>query len=120
MTPELIKLCGNQNGGLNLITERQVSDLVRLLVENVKPEKIILFGSYAKGNPGSDSDLDIAIIKDSSLPTYKRCSEIRKHLRGLKFPVDIFVFTKEEFKSWGKVKPSLIHDIIQTGKLLYG
>ena len=103
-----------------MITERQVADLVRILVENVKPEKVILFGSYAKGNPSADSDLDIAIIKDSSLPAYKRSIEIRRHLRGLKFPIDLFVFTKEEFKSWEKVRPSLIHDIIETGKLLYG
>jgi predicted nucleotidyltransferase len=49
-------------------------------------------------NPGTDSDLDIAIIKDSSLPAYKRNIEIRKHLRGLKFPIDLFVFTKEELQ----------------------
>ncbi len=103
-----------------MITERQVADLVRILVENVKPEKVILFGSYAKVNPSADSDLDIAIIKDSSLPAYKRSIEIRRHLRGLKFPIDLFVFTKEEFKSWENVRPSLIYDIIETGKLLYG
>ena len=71
-------------------------------------------------NPGTDSDLDIAIIKDLSLPAYKRSIEKRKHLRGLKFPIDLFVFTKEELHLWGKVRSSLIHDIIETGKLFYG
>lgn len=102
-----------------MITERQVAVLVRILVENVKPEKVILFGSCAKRNPGTDRDLDIAIIKDLSLPAYKRSIEIRKHLRGLKFPIDLFVFTKEELHLWGKARLSLIHDIIETGKLLY-
>jgi predicted nucleotidyltransferase len=57
-----------------LITKDQINQIVATIVKSVHPDKVILFGSYANGNPGEDSDLDLLVIKD--MP------QIRKYLRG--------------------------------------
>ena len=49
-----------------MVIQEQIDEIKRRIVENFKPEKIILFGSYADGNPKEDSDLDLLIIKDSN------------------------------------------------------
>ena len=102
-----------------MITQAQIKEVTRRIVENYKPEKAILFGSYAKGNPSVDSDLDLLVIKNSHLPRYKRGSEIRKHLRGMKIPIDLVVYTNEEIARWQDIKMAFITTAIQTGVILY-
>ncbi|MEW6619481.1 MAG: nucleotidyltransferase domain-containing protein [bacterium] len=103
-----------------IVTQEQIDEVKRRIVENIKPEKIILFGSYASGNPTKDSDLDILIIKESNLPRYKRGREIRKYLRGLKIAIDLLVYTKEEIQKWSDVKPAFITTVMEKGKVIYG
>ena len=103
----------------SVITQAQIKEVTKRIVENYKPEKVILFGSYAKGNPAVDSDLDVLVIKNSHLPRYKRGSEIRKHLRGMKIPIDLVVYTNEEIARWQDVKMAFITTAIETGVVLY-
>jgi len=102
-----------------LITQEQIEHVAKIIIDNYHPEKIILFGSYAKGTPTQGSDLDIAVIKDSSLPQHQRPREIRKYLRGICIPMDIFVYTKAEIEEWKDVKQAFITQILQTGKVVY-
>ncbi|MCI0616306.1 nucleotidyltransferase domain-containing protein, partial [bacterium] len=103
----------------SVVTQAQIKEVTKRIVENYKPEKVILFGSYAKGNPTVDSDLDLLVIKNSHLPRYKRGSEIRKHLRGMKIPIDLVVYTNEEIAKWQGVKMAFITTAIETGVVLY-
>ena len=45
-----------------MISQEKIKEVIDRIVKNINPEKIILFGSYASGNPGEDSDLDILVI----------------------------------------------------------
>ncbi|MFW6282300.1 MAG: nucleotidyltransferase domain-containing protein, partial [bacterium] len=65
-----------------MIPEKKINEVVNRIVSNVHPDKVILFGSYAEGNAGEDSDLDILVIKEMDIPRHKRSREIRKFLRG--------------------------------------
>ncbi len=103
-----------------MITQQQIDEIKRRIVENVKPEKIILFGSYAYGTPTKDSDIDILIIKESNLPRYMRGREIRKYLRGLKVAIDLLVYTKDEIQKWANIKTAFITTVMEKGKVLYG
>lgn len=103
-----------------MIAKSKISQIVKLIVKNVEPEKIILFGSYVTGNPGENSDLDLLIIKDSKIPRYKRGREIRKYLRGIGVPLDVIVYTNEEIKKWKNVKEAFITQVISQGRVLYG
>jgi len=103
-----------------MVTQEQIDEIKRRIVENIKPEKIILFGSYAEGNPKEESDLDLLIVKDSYIPRYKRGREVRKYLRGLKVSIDLIVYTKDEIQKWSNVKTAFITTVMEKGKVLYG
>lgn len=103
-----------------MISQEKINEVIDRIVKNINPEKIILFGSYAQGNPGEDSDLDILVIKEMKMPRYKRTREVKKYLRGLKIPIDVIVYTKKEIKEWEGTKTAFINQAIKRGKLLYG
>lgn len=104
---------------LNTISRDKIEETVKRIVENNNPQKIILFGSYATDDFNKHSDLDLLIIKETNLPRHKRGREIRKYLRGLKFPIDIVVYTPEEINEWKDEKHSFISKILKEGKILY-
>jgi len=103
-----------------MITQDQINNVVDIIVKNVNPEKIILFGSYAYGEPHKDSDLDMLIIKDTDEAKNKRAREIRKHSRGIKIPLDIVVYTSAEVEKWKDTPSAFIIKVMQEGRVLYG
>ncbi|NOY57818.1 MAG: nucleotidyltransferase domain-containing protein [Calditrichaeota bacterium] len=102
-----------------MITLQLLNKIVRIIVKKYNPEKIILFGSYAQGKQDEESDLDLLIIKHSDIPRYKRALPIRKHLRGMKIPIDILVYTQQEIEKWKSVNTAFITQIIEQGRILY-
>jgi len=72
-----------------MITQEQIEQVVKTIVEEYKPSKIILFGSYAYGRPTEDSDLDLLIIKDDDLSGIQRNRRVRNILKDFSIPVDI-------------------------------
>jgi uncharacterized protein len=96
-----------------------INEIINIIINNYNPNKIILFGSYAKGTQNADSDLDIIIIKDTHLPKHKRSSEVRRYLIGIIFPIDIKVYTNSEFEQEISNKYSFLRDAMITSKVLY-
>jgi predicted nucleotidyltransferase len=93
---------------------------IHRIVQNIDPLKIILFGSYAYGDPSLESDIDLlVIIKESSEPKYKRVAGLNRVLKGLNFPRDILVYTQAELDEWSDVPLAFITTILQKGKVLY-
>jgi predicted nucleotidyltransferase len=88
-------------------------------VERVRPQKIILFGSYAYGRPHADSDLDILVVMESELPRYKRAVPIYRALAGLLIPKDVLVYTPQEIESWSEVPQAFITTILKSGQVVY-
>jgi len=83
------------------------------------PEKIILFGSRARGDAHVDSDIDLLIIEHSSLPRYKRAARYRKAVAGMFVAKDIVVWSPEEIEEWKDVPNAFVTTILREGKLLY-
>jgi predicted nucleotidyltransferase len=102
-----------------MIENSKINEVVNKIASNFNPEKIFLFGSYASGSPDYDSDLDLLIIQHSELPRHRRVFEIRKSLIGIRIPIDIIVYTPEEFEIEKEVKFSFINNAIKESKLLY-
>jgi len=71
---------------------------VKKIVETLKPEKIILFGSYAYGNPTPDSDVDLLVIMKTNATQKERYLAVARLLRPRQFPVDIIVRTPKEIE----------------------
>jgi predicted nucleotidyltransferase len=102
-----------------MIDIHKINDVVNRIAFGFNPDKIILFGSYAAGNPNNDSDIDLLIIKDTDLPRHKRSFNIQKLLRGSMIPIDILVYTQKEFEQEQHNKYSFISSAIKTSKILY-
>ena len=103
-------------------TKKLISDIVEKIVSEYKPQRIILFGSYAYGTPSEESDLDIFIIKDTDSPPPDRWMEVRKILRPLNrfIPISPLIYTTCEIEERRKVRDFFIEDILEKGKVLYG
>ncbi|MRI59248.1 MAG: hypothetical protein C6H99_07070 [Epsilonproteobacteria bacterium] len=98
-------------------------DLIAEVVDRLKvlePQKIILFGSYAYGEPKELSDVDIFIVKEGI--GERRAFEVkaRKLLRDIRSPFDIFVDTPQnvEFRL-KKVKDQFYEEVFSKGKVIY-
>ena len=90
------------------------------LVQEFQPEKVILFGSHAWGQPTPDSDIDLmVIVKHSTQSDYERAVRGYRCLSGINMPKDIIVKTKEEFDFFRFVRASLEYQIAEEGKVLY-
>ena len=98
--------------------ENKVKEVIQDIIQEYKPEKIYLFGSFAWGKPTKDSDIDIFIIKKTKKDRIERQLEVRRIIKG-RLPVDILVYTPEEIEKRLKMKDFFIKDIIDKGKLLY-
>ncbi len=104
---------------LEKIDEVLVKEIVKRILRVTQPEKIILFGSYARGEADENSDVDILIIQDSNLPRYKRSTPIRLALMGLFPSKDILVYTPKEVEEWKSASTSFIASVLREGKILY-
>ena len=102
-----------------MISQNKIDDIVNKIAQNYNPEKILLFGSYANGQPNDESDLDFIIIKDTDKPRHKRGREVRKFLIGSMVPIDLKIYTPGEFESEQKSGYSFLSSIIKGTKLLY-
>ncbi|MFA6401873.1 MAG: nucleotidyltransferase domain-containing protein [Salinivirgaceae bacterium] len=102
-----------------MISEKTILNIVYRIAINVNPDKIFLFGSYASGQANEDSDVDLLIIKETSEPKFKRSIEIQRLLIGSKLPVDIVVYTKDEFEKEKGKRFSFVSSAIQGAKLMY-
>jgi len=106
---------------MKTISENLLQEITQRLVVDLKPEKVILFGSHAWGQPNDDSDLDLlVIVAESNEPPAKRATRAHRSLIGLMVPMDILVRTRAEVERHSRVYASLISEILERGKVLYG
>lgn len=103
-----------------MITQKQIDQIVKTIVNEYRPSKIILFGSFAYGNPTEDSDLDLLIIKDDDVPKIQRNRKVRRILKDFSIPIDIIVKTSQEFENLKNIIGTVIYPANKYGKVLYG
>ena len=96
-----------------------IGDIVRRIVETAQPEKIILFGSRARGDARPNSDFDLLVIKESDEPGHRRDAPLYVALAGLNVPVDVMVYTPEEVTDWSAVPQAFITTAVREGKVVY-
>ncbi len=99
--------------------ETLIDQMVRRIVDRFDPERIILFGSAARGNTGPDSDVDLLVVMAVGGLKHKKQVQIRVALHDIHIPKDIIVTTPEDFE-WRKEIPGTIeYPAVQEGKVLY-
>jgi len=101
------------------ITAAKIRKAAQKIVDEVDPEKIILFGSFAYGEPTPDSDVDLLIIMKTQLRPHARSMLVSEVLSPRPFPVDIVVRTPAEIKERLRMRDCFIEEILSKGKVLY-
>ena len=99
--------------------EQTLQTIVAKIAEAVHPQKIILFGSWARGERGPHSDIDILVIQETTLPRPQRYAQVRKLFWGMGIPMDILVYTPQEFTRYQSVPGSFTYTVAREGKELY-
>ncbi|MES2794805.1 MAG: nucleotidyltransferase domain-containing protein [Bacteroidota bacterium] len=102
-----------------MIDKKKISEIISKLVSGYNPDKIILFGSYARGKANENSDLDLFVIKDSDLTRPERTMQARKLLFGSMVPIDLIVYTPKEVNDSKNNKYSFVNEVLSSGKTLY-
>jgi len=101
-----------------MIDFRQIQDLSQRIVEKVQPERIILFGSYAYGQPTEDSDVDLLVILPfEEMPVHKAIA-IRQQVKS-PFPLDLMARTPEQIQQRLEMGDFFIQEIMKKGRVLY-
>jgi predicted nucleotidyltransferase len=96
-----------------------IQEMVRRIVEKFDPVQIILFGSYARGTAGPDSDVDLLVVIPVEGSKMDKSVEIRLALREMDLAKDIIVVTPEEAKNYRDVIGTIIYPAFHEGKILY-
>jgi len=101
--------------------EQQALDgAVRRLVDTLKPERIYLFGSQARGDADEDSDYDLMVIVPASDRTrYEREVEAYHAVWEVPIPAEVLVWTRDEFERQSAAVASLPATVLREGRLLY-
>jgi uncharacterized protein len=93
---------------------------IERIASELKPEKIILFGSYAYGDPTPDGDVDLLVIMKTKAREVDRYVAVSNLLYPRQFPVNILVKTPEEIKTESRKKGNFfMREILEKGKVLY-
>ncbi|MEP7009770.1 MAG: nucleotidyltransferase domain-containing protein [Acidobacteriota bacterium] len=97
----------------------EIQQMVRRIVSGFHPEKIILFGSYARGEEGPDSDVDLLVVMPFLGSKREKQIEIRLALQGIPVPKDIVVTSPEEFRWRQEIPGTIERPASLEGKVLY-
>ena len=101
--------------------KKLLSEVVEKLKGEYKPLRIILFGSYAFGNPTEDSDIDLLILKNTNKRKVDRFVQVKRIIYNpnCKIPISPLVYNPEELEERLRMGDDFIKEIIQKGTILY-
>jgi len=99
--------------------QEQIQKMVERIVERFQPEKVILFGSHARGDVTADSDADLLVVMNVSGSKRRQAVQIDLALEGIPLPADIIVATPDEVDKYRDCIGSIIREAIHEGKVLY-
>ena len=97
----------------------EVWSIINTIRDQYKPDKIVIFGSHASGQPTQDSDLDVLVVKETDKRDLDRVREVSALLTPRNIPVDIFVKTPQEIEQEIADENTFVKHILGKCKVVY-
>lgn len=102
-----------------MISSEQIQQAVDRLVKAANPSKVILFGSYARGDETEDSDLDLMVIEREVPNKFEEMVRLRQELRPLRIPVDVLVYSQNYVDEWGHLPGTALYWALTEGRVMH-
>jgi predicted nucleotidyltransferase len=100
-----------------------VDEAVRILVREAQPEQIILFGSYARGDARSGSDLDLLIVESEPFTKlrsrFQELVRLERALGRLPIGTDVLVYDRYEAQTFARAPNHVVARALREGRILY-
>jgi len=110
-------LSGGREGGNSMIDEQTIRQAVDRLLLAAPGAKVIVFGSLARGEADSGSDLDILVVEPHVQNAYEETLRLEEALRPLRVPVDLLVVSEEKFAYWRDTPNTIFYRALKEGRL---
>jgi uncharacterized protein len=96
-----------------------IDEVTRRLADAVPGSKVVLFGSWARGDEGPDSDLDLLVIEPTEVESPRaESSRLRRKLRGLGVSLDLIVVSVRYAQEWEDFEGTLVNEALSEGRVL--
>ena len=101
-----------------MVEMKKIRDFTSLIAREFNPERIILFGSYAYGEPSDDSDVDLLVVLPFEGKAVRKAIEIRNRINA-QMPLDLIVRTPEQVAERIAMNDCFMREIVEKGRTLY-
>lgn len=102
-----------------MVAQEKIAEAARILSAAARPRKIILFGSYGRGEPREDSDVDLLIVEAEVKDRVAEMARLNRALSPLRISVDLLVVSQDTFDYWAATPGNVYFDAINEGRVLY-
>lgn len=102
-----------------MIDSKTLKKITTRVADAAHPSKIIVFGSYARGDADENSDLDLLVIEPFVANKREEMVKLRLAVGDVGIGVDILVYSEDEVKEWGKVPGAALFTALKEGKVAY-
>ena len=96
-----------------------LDEIVQRISAVIRPRRIVLFGSAARGEMGRDSDLDLLVVVQGPVHRRALAQEIYRHLHGIPQPVDVIVVTEQDIEQYGDRVGTILRPALREGQVIY-
>jgi uncharacterized protein len=102
-----------------MVSLSDIQILADKIAREFHPEKIILFGSHARGEAQPDSDVDLMVIMNSDEHPSRTAAEITHRVHPRRYPLDLIVRSPETIRLRLRMNDWFLHDVMREGRVLY-
>lgn len=104
---------------MSTVRQEVLEQIIQRIVDVAQPERIILFGSAARGDMGSHSDVDLLVVKSGEFDQSRLVGDIYLHLHGVGQAVDVLVVIPEQVERYQHTHCLIIAPALREGKEVY-
>lgn len=102
------------------VTEERILEIGRKIGREFRPQEVVLFGSYARGDQTADSDIDLLVVFPHSVDKATEAVRIRRAIGRIVTGVDVVVSSAQEVAEWQDVPGSIFYYARREGRPIYG